>query len=112
MDGVDLVITLHNRGVELSGVDGDLGNWAPVGASTDDLREAVPEHKDELVSLLSPPPPQPVSPGTCSQCGQPSRVRCADVSRPGLWLAWCDDPTCGRADVVVLSGDQCSEVAQ
>jgi hypothetical protein len=112
MDVSDLLIALHGCGVALSVVDGELRYRAPVGALTEDLRAAVREHRSEVIDLLSPPPPQAVTPGICSQCGQPSRVRCADVGRSGLWLAWCDDPTCGRADVVVLSRDQSSEVAQ
>src|SRR5262245_25454282 len=36
----------------------------------------------------------------CTACGGRARVRRRYPGVPGLWLAWCDNDTCGRADVV------------
>jgi hypothetical protein len=73
---------------------------ALANANHNDQQSATP--RDEIPPAPAPLAATPVGTivGPCSRCGQPSRIRCAYQGRPGVWLAWCDSPTCGRADVV------------
>jgi TubC N-terminal docking domain len=76
MSVTTLLDDLHKRDIVVDVEPGNLRIKAPKDAMTDELRQAIREHKAELMALLSPPSapqsaPEPLSYiKRCSTCGE------------------------------------------
>jgi hypothetical protein len=67
-----------------------------VGGTTEYVAEASDTHGNRVAAHS----PIPFITSTCSLCGQPSRSRCRYQGYAGMWIAWCDNDECARADIV------------
>jgi hypothetical protein len=88
---------LRARGIELFSDGNRLKYRCPSGAMTDNLRQAIREHKAKLITLLTErrtPSPEPEPPlGKVGRHGKPCPV-CSDTwqwpTTTGAWIcAWC-----------------------
>lgn len=87
MTATGLLDDLRNKGVRLSVEEDRLAVDAPKGMLTDDVRQAIRQHKQALLALLSQPmpaaapvqstalpPPAPLTPSyPCVVCGSTDR---------------------------------------
>jgi hypothetical protein len=90
-----LLETLAKANIQLT-VSGDkLGIDAPKGALTDDLREAIRQHKAELLALLCQAETSPASgepagegkPALCPKCGWPEWISHTQYDKVCAYLA-------------------------
>ena len=97
MTAAELLANLRGRGIRLEAVDGRLRYAAPNGALTADLRAAVADARDELLRLLTPPPPARACPD-CGTAAVPHERRCGPCL--ARWRAtpvpWCAAIDCRR----------------
>src|SRR5881396_1279336 len=89
MDATELLTCLVSQGFNLVPLPGDKLEVRPASKLTDDLRQALRQHKAELLALLTQQP----TPWTCPHCGGQVQLEPAEEEHAPTRFWAC--PACG-----------------